>query len=467
MSPQYLENPILLVNSNGPVAASGRNVRARFRTQQAAKRTRSEGQNGQFGVFEVNPGTTSTTAADVYPVRKRSKCPDQATEFDSNIIAQWPKKAVRDQSVIRKPKHGPKSVLVHSTLKPSEVLAYATFHIRLLASMAVLTNPDHLSQVLLCRQWSCISLPADRIGKSDVLDSSLECVAAKVCQLNGTAPGSLDDLLIYEEALLRLQDALQHPKQHEVVDLRTSIQLLAMYEMLRSLDNPSWVQHISGAKLLCQPQTMLLNMETSSNTFSYALTIPIAAEALLTGDDKFFEDRPWRNLLRSACNGYGSWYQSSIGLATCMIDLPMLISDVKTAFKSSTNLDSESRDSLRDRAKLLRSRVRFDVLNEDAYVHDRGTRFGAFDELGVCLAGLIALDRILASLQEDEVSELKLIEDKTQKFCAQMLHLDLGAGGAYAASDLMEAFQMSPFRQQAAFIVVLPGRSGKRANLWY
>ena len=67
--------------------------------------------------------------------------------------------------------------------------------------------------------------------------------------------------MLYEDALLKLQEALRSPKEHEVIDLRTSIQLLAMYEMLRSLDNPGWIQHIRGAKLLTQPGGLTFDVQ--------------------------------------------------------------------------------------------------------------------------------------------------------------------------------------------------------------
>lgn len=459
MSSQYLENPILLVNSSGPSAASGRNVRAQFRTRQAAKRIRSESQCGQFGCFELGSGNPYTPVQENSPVRKRNKR-SPANSKDAGTIAQWPRNVRQRRSPTPEVLHCEPPPPTLPKLSPSEVLAYATFHIRLMSSMALLTNFDRLSQVLMCRQWSCISLPTDRLGKSDVLDSCLACVTARVCQLNGTISSTMDDMLMYEEALTKLQKALRTPKRHEVVDLRTSIQLLATYEMLKSFDNPGWAHHISGAKLLSQPQAMIMGEDLSGKGLSHALTLPIAAEALLTGDDSFFEGQPWRNLFKSVCDSYGLLSWSSMGLATCMVDLPMLISDTKTAFTDTRLLDTAVRDSLLNRAKLLRSRIRFDVLNEDAYVSDRGNKFGAFDELGMCLAGLVALDRVISSLRDNEIFTQKKIQSRTEEFCAQMVHLGLGAGGAYAAADLMFAFQMSPFRQEAAFIVVLPGRSG-------
>lgn len=461
MCSHYLENPILLVNSSGPLAASGRNVRAQFRTKQAAKRIRSESQSGQFGVFELGPGNPFTPVVEGYPARKKKKRSSPANSKDAGTIAQWPRVERQRRSPtpeIQRCERPPPSL---PRLNPSEVLAYATFHIRLMSSMALLSDCDRLSQVLMCRQWSCISLPSERLGKSDVLDSALACVTARVCQLNGTISSTVDDLLMYEEALSKLQNALETPKRHEVIDLRTSIQLLATYEMLRSFDNPGWSHHVSGVKLLCQPQTMIMGEDLSVKGLSHALTLPIAAEALLTGDDSFFDGQPWRTLLKSVCDSYELLSRSSMGLTTCMVDLPMLISDTKTAFDGTRALDTPVRDALLDRAKLLRSRVRFDILNEDAYVSDRGSKFGAFDELGMCLAGLVALDRVISSLRDNEIYTQKMIRRRTEEFCAQMIHLDLGAGGAYAAADLMFAFQMSPFRQEAAFIVVLPGRSGE------
>lgn len=462
MSPQYLENPILLVNSSGPHATSGRNVRARFRTQQAAKRIRSETQNGHFGMFEIDPKPYVTTADNIFAHRKPSHFVNQVTDHDVDTITQRPNKVPRVRSSSHKVVQDEPPLQPCSALNPSEILAYANFHIRLLASMTILTNRsrDSLSQVLLCRQWSCVSFPADGVGKSDVLDSAIKCVEATVRQFNATSSSSLSDLLLYEDALHKLQVALRNSTQHEHEHLRASIQLLAIYEMLKSLDNPGWVQHISGAKLLAQPGAMICGVEQGDRSLHHVLTVPIVAEALLTGDGNFFYGRPWANLLQSAYDVYGPLFQSSSGLATCILDLPMLIVDVKTLCGPSHGLDAAVKQSLLDRANLLKSRIRSDLLNDERHMDGQENKLGAFDGVGLRLAGLIALDRIIASLQPIEVSAQELIEDQTEEFCAQMLHLDLGANGAYAASDLMKAFRMSPFRQEAAYIIVFPGRNG-------
>ena len=90
---------------------------------------------------------------------------------------------------------------------------------------------------------------------------------------------------------------------------------------------------------------------------------------------------------------------------------------------------------------------------------DQGTTLGAMDELGICLAGTHRFWIVSSPLYALKSSpRRRKIAQKTELFCEQMLHLDLGAGGAYAASDLMQAFQNSPFQQQGAFIIVLPGR---------
>lgn len=86
-------------------------------------------------------------------------------------------------------------------------------------------------------------------------------------------------LLTYTQALHNLQAALAKPRLYNIDDLRATIQLLAVFEMLDSIDNAAWRQHVNGAEILslsrghCQTGQAVVRRSAVS-------TLPMVADAM-------------------------------------------------------------------------------------------------------------------------------------------------------------------------------------------
>ena len=317
------------------------------------------------------------------------------------------------------------STSTDAPLDPSEVLTVATFHIRRIAAMIVRSRPDRLGEVLRCRQWSCVSSAFQRFGKSRCVDTALFCVAAKLHQITGGATSSLAVLSSYAEALQELQAALREPKRHAPEDLLTTAQLLAVYEMLDSLDNTTWTQHTAGAASLVR-QPAVISYESNESALTFAQAAPMFTDALLSGNDEIFQLYPWPFFLRSVLDQNSILPGNCRELLSCLLELPELQEDANVANRGGAS--SSTAQVLLDRAHALKTRLRTGLLLSDLY--SRNDYVESFDLLGMCLAGLVALDRVIESLRPVEPRAKERSDDQTRELCAQLLQLELGAADA-------------------------------------
>lgn len=129
-------------------------------------------------------------------------------------------------------------------------------------------------------------------------------------------------------------------------------------------------------------------------------------------------------------------------LASSVSDIAELLIDAKLSSRSE-KIDSGTRYALLDRAHNLKAHLRSGLLDSDLYSPVGCGGGGSFDRLGLYLAGLVSLDRLIESLRPVQTRAREASEDKTGELCAQLLQLELGAADAYPANDLLSAFELS------------------------
>ena len=190
---QYLENPVVFVNSSSSVIPNGRNARAQSRTQGARLATTAQAQQGQFHVLDLNSTSPHIDRPKAKKRRKLNQWDGTQTQW---AITQLP-------ITVPRPLTGPSEMC----FDPADVLTVATFHIRRIAAMIVRSDPSRLADVLRCRQWACVSTALDRFGKSRCLDSALFCVATKLRQMTGCGTSQLTVLSSYTDALASAADS--------------------------------------------------------------------------------------------------------------------------------------------------------------------------------------------------------------------------------------------------------------------
>ena len=427
MAFQYDENALLFINSSGPSVPKGRNVRTQARTQQASLLAPAKQQLVYFSELDLSAKRQSDTQSSETGRKRRKAVVHQNSQSPSKALVRQANPPETRLTVGLPAPHG---AFPNGQLDPREVLTVATFHIRRIAAMTVRTHPDRLGDVLRCRQWSCVSFAFKRFGKSRCLDSALFCIAAKLNQITGGPVTPMAVLSSYSEALQELQGALQRPQEHEHLDLLTTTQLLAVYEMLDSLDNPTWTQHIAGAASLVRPPPLTYDDESIRNSLSIAQTAPMFTDALLTGNDEIFQHLSCQVFLRSVLEIGYLVPDDCRELVSCLLQLPELLEDAKVASRDILASDPETKLEILDRAHSLKSRLRTGLLESDLYSRRDHNVLESFDMLGMCLAGLVALGRLVTSLRPVEPRAHDLSEDKTEQLCQQLLQLELGAADA-------------------------------------
>lgn len=381
MTLQYQENPLVFLNSNGPSSLSGRNVRSRERSK-AAQKHANPNQTGYFGQIQLNgkrdneegrvKATSKRRKATLSPIGQVYMGLDHAPGYldrgcSSNAI-----------TISRSGSPGP-------PLDPSEILAVATFHIRRIAAMTIQQHPERLRDVLRCRQWSCVSVAFQRFGRSQCLDAALLAVAAKLRQITGGRSSSMIVLSSYTEALHELQNALQRPSEQDNLDLLTTTQLLAVYEMLDSLDEETWAKHVAGAISLAKPLEIISYDERRTNQLTFARAAPIFTDALLSGNEEVLHGYPWERLLKSALQLNPGLPEFCRGPMLCLIDLPELLEDASVG-QNTADPNAEPILTILDRAHALKARLRTDLLQNDLYARNGTSALESFDLLGMCLA---------------------------------------------------------------------------------
>ena len=116
---------------------------------------------------------------------------------------------------------------------------------------------------------------------------------------------------------------------------------------------------------------------------------------------------------------------------SCLSEVPTLLMETNVARRNSWGVDVATRYSFLDQAHTLRERLATGLLRSDLYSRNNVGALGSFDKLGLCLAALVALDRVIEDLRPVETRGGDTVEDKTGELCAQLLQLELGTADAY------------------------------------
>lgn len=301
-----------------------------------------------------------------------------------------------------------------------------------------------------------MSFALERVGKCPSLDSALICVATKLRQMTGSATSQQTVLATYSEALQQLQIALKDPSKNDQLDLLSTTQLLAIYEMLDSLDGSGWSKHIDGAASLIRPD---LNHVLQRPEKAFMIIAPLFSDMLL--DDRFepAQSLPERWMFKTFSSSYHFLSPQQRNLMAILGQVVLLKLDAKPVLMDSSNVSIDYIFNLLDRAHLTRSQLRSGLLQDDLQIAAKVSTSGSFDILAMCLAGMVALDRLINALRPVEKRARESAQDKTSELCAQLLQLELGASdNAYPATDLMSAFALSSYQQQPGYAIVLPGK---------
>ena len=328
-------------------------------------------------------------------------------------------------------------------LNPTEILTVATFHIRRIAAMTIRTDPERLPDALRCRQWSCISFAYECFGKDPCVDDAIVCVADRIRLVTGCPVSQVSMITHYSRALRSLQIALYEPADHNPQDILAATQLLAVYEMLDSLDNDGWSKHVAGAETIIQLNTSITPAKLKQwDIRGCGCALPMFSDALLKGNTTFFRYYPWRELIWAISTKYDDKRPLVYDLMECLTLIPDILLDMDEVSDADTiSLDLEF--ALLDRAHDLKTRMKVALLGSALYEECNQQNTLSFDMFGTCLSALVSLDRIISALCPVQLQLRSSAEDATGELCAQLLQLELGASNSRKDEQILAAFQLA------------------------
>lgn len=442
----YDDQALLFITSTDARIPQGRNARAQHRTRTASKAAPAQGTFATLDLSTAGQDADGPHAARKWQNLKRSKQrPPQSRELTK---ARRPKQQQQHHHhhhhdmFLPVPTRPMGSDWALPFINPADILSVATFHVRRMAVMSMDTDSGGLTNILRCRQWSCIPFAFTCFGKDGCVDSAILCVADRIRFLSGCPFSPVLMMKHYERALRDLQQALYEPDQHNPQDVLAAVQLLAVYEMLDSLDNEGWAKHVAGAAIMIQKYTVITPRayaKCESRGCGHAL--PMVGDALMKGDASFFRTYPWRELLWAIFEQFPDPSDGIQDLMQCLRLMPSLLLDVDAAL-GCDDVDEASRFGLLDRAHDIQHRMR-NALRGNQLYSQRSYRlmFSTFDLLGTFLAGLVALDRMIALLRPLQLREHEPELNPTGELCAQLFQLELGASAAYPPPEVLAGFQ--------------------------
>ena len=439
----YDDKSLLFITSTDAQVPQGRNARAQHRAKTAARAAPAK---GKFATLDLRPTDTNAKADrnDEAQTRKRRR---QEGAFTERKTPAGPKSHF---DLSRFVSRGPSSPLAGSAanwtlpfINPAEILIVATFHVRRMAVMAMQSELSGLTKALRCRQWSCMPFAFSCFGKDPCVDSAVLCVADRIRFLSGCPFSPVSMMKHYSTALRSVQNAIDEPSEHNPQDVLAAVQLLAIYEMLDSLDNHAWAQHIAGAATMIQTYTSITTERLEKwESRGCGNALPMFADALLSRDAHFFRTYPWRELLRAISAKIVDPPEGIQDLMRCIRLMPNLVLDVDVALSDGEEIGFDHRFGLLDRAHDIRHRIRTALRGNQLYTECYYREMlSNFDFLGTFLSALVALDRIIAALRPASEGSQDEEQDPSGLLCAQLLELELGASAHYPSTEVLAGFQ--------------------------
>lgn len=432
----YDDKALLFITSTDARIPQGRNARAQHRSKVASKVVSAQ---GTFRTLDLNATEQDAEGH----TRKRQRRIKSLPKSSNGLLNSGGAKSYdrcRDNALDCSLKCLDEEWAL-PFINPTEILSVATFHVRRMAAMSMDSKPEGLVDVLRRRSWSCLPFASNCFGKDACVDSAIMCVADRIRYLSGSPCCPVSMMKHYTRALRELQDALYEPESHDPQDLLAAVQLLAVYEMLDSLDNGSWTKHVAGAATMIQAYTTLTPTaleKWESRGCGHAL--PMFSDALMNNDSSFFRTCPWRELLLAIFAKVPDPPAGIHDLMRCLRLLPNLLLDVDSASGQTGGIDNEQSFALLDRAHDLRYRMRSALCGNQLYTScNYRDILTTFDLLGTFLAGLVALDNIISDLRPKRMTD-KIDEDRTGDLCAQLLNLELSASAQCPPEEVLAGF---------------------------
>ncbi|KAK3676278.1 hypothetical protein LTR78_004029 [Recurvomyces mirabilis] len=353
---------------------------------------------------------------------------DESTPRSHRLVASAHFNQIQRWGSIQDPAHSDEE----DTQNPFEdVLAITGYHVRRATSQILATQPWCLIEVLRCRQWASTPFTLQRLNPSEAVVSAYAFLVARLQHTvfhHNTGDLALTDCT---RALQSLQSALSHSRSRQQVDLIPAAWLLTLSEMLDFPSSKVWHTHAAGTMALIKTE---LCSHEKVDKGSLSRMMPSLLEAFLTSEAVLTSNEPWQAIVQPVVAGSLDDDAEFVEyIASSLVTVLALIAESGARMTHNfTNLLD-----MMDRA----NKARYSLKNIVIELVDLG--LGDSDVLGLCLAALLGLDRLISRLRHEAFAhdlDSSYEEDDT-RLCVQILQEEFKRSEATPATDIQLAFK--------------------------
>jgi len=315
-----------------------------------------------------------------------------------------------------------------------DVLAIAAYHVRRTAARVAYAQPWRLGEVLRCRQWAAAPFTFRHLQATEPVTSAYAFLVSRLQQVVFERSKPNEACADNARALRSLQSALLAPASGSHRDLVPTAWLLALGELLDFEHSRDWRTHAAGTTALLKAG--LVNGGSASNN-SMARLMPTLFDAFLNHEDAAVSNEPWQAVIRPLINERLSDGALANFVASRLMTAAALIAE-GNVLKVATRLGSPHwtlQLSLLERTAKARN------LLKEAILELQSQSKTDTNDVGLCLAALIGLDRTITALRPTEGEIGKDHEGDTLEFCMQILQDELKRGDACPSGPLLLAFE--------------------------
>ena len=424
---------IFLTTSSGAIP-TGRNARTQARTQSARRNNNPAHQRtGKFSSFEVKlPSPPRRKPTEAEPCSKRQH--DVANPAPYQPVREAAKAFALARLVSPRLSNTLPAPGIETPIRPNAVYLthlsrLARFHIGRLTAGIAEGEPSRLASVLRCRQWCYAPYIPSHMGSSACLNTAVDALSLKMNNLllhDSPRHTSTATFASYGRALVCLRERLDRSPQRVTPDVLAAVQLLTIYEMLDLSDDEAWQKHATGAVALIRTATYGKPSIALQTTLSTKQAWPLLTEALLNHERSGYTNIPCQAVARSVLARPRANGEIRPEVCDCVTAVAGL-ADEAHFLRTSASGDWSMKYALLSQAHCSRLDLRDLVMSSKAPSPLPPMSGPSSDELGLCLASLVALDSLIASLMPKGPTwhQAQNLQQETHELCAQMLRLEM------------------------------------------
>lgn len=421
-------NSLVFITSSTSKVPSGRNARRHDQAERARSSHPVTEQDGQFLIFDLKTLDADNQVQEVRKRRRKAGRPDNANKHmvPTYLEPSLPNQPTADISLLRS------TWLAAMSHDFQDVLAIAAHHVRRTAAQIAYTQPWRMAEILRGRQWAVAPFTFQQLQKSESVTSAYTFLVMRLQSTVFDRGTSALSLAGNQWALRSLQTALLRQTGKTREALVPAAWLLALGELLDFQRSTSWSTHAAGTAALLRAGLSSGQQKPSPDMQEL---MPTLLEACLNHEDVAVRYEPWQAFIRPMIASRISDGALANYVASRLITVAALIPERQALHENSGSEAGQAGLLLMDRAFDAREFLKRAIVK--IQLQDKRDS----DILGLCLAALLGLDKVIASLRLLPPDVEHRYADDTTELCLQIMREELKRSDAGLDLPLLLAFK--------------------------